>query len=195
MPSKYTKTLNELLVEDSNLRTEILEIFKTGFVPNEQRGVVLMGKFIAQWGMYEVNNLDEIDYIDKNGYVRHSNVFVYSVYETFTSRVNYYKQLLDAYEKDYNFEEGLTVTQTSSTTETGRTNGSEKQYDLPRSGGESKPSNSASSTADVNNEASTTVTRTDKSRFINLRTQYMNKVRDLFRDFALEFYECFILVY
>ena len=195
MPSKYTKTLNELLVSDSNIRNEILDIFKIGFVPDENKGTILMGKFISQWGMYEVNSLDEIDYIDKNGYVRHSNVFVYSVYETFTNRINYYRQLLEAYEKEYNFEEGLTVTQTSSTTETGRTNGSEKQYDLPRSGGESKPSNSASSTADVNNQASTTVTRTDKSRFINLRTQYMNKVRDLFRDFALEFYECFILVY
>ena len=154
-----------------------------------------MSKFVSQWGMYEVNSLEEIDYVTTNGYVRHSNVFVYSVYEIFHNRVYYYKQLLEAYEKEYNFEEGLTVTQTSSSTETGRTNGSEKQYDLPRSGGESKPSNSASSTADVNNEASTTVTRTDKSRFINLRTQYMNKVRDLFRDFALEFYECFILVY
>ena len=66
MPSKYTKTLNELLVEDSNLRTEILEIFKTGFVPDENKGAILMGRFIAQWGMYEVNSLDEIDYIDKN---------------------------------------------------------------------------------------------------------------------------------
>lgn len=195
MPSKYTKTLNELLVEDSNLRTEILDIFKEGFIPDENKGAVLMGKFIAQWGMYEVNSLDEIDYISTNGYVKHSTVFVYSIYEIFRSRINYYKQLLDAYEKEYNFEEGLTVTQTSSTTETGTTNGNEKQYDLPRSGGEAKPSNSVSSIADVNNAASTTVTRTDKSKFINLRTQYMNKVRDLFRDFALEFYECFILVY
>ena len=195
MPSKYTKTLNELLATDSNIRNEIIDIFKEGFIPDEKKASALMSKFVSQWGMYEVNSLEEIDYVTTNGYVRHSNVFVYSVYEIFHNRVYYYKQLLEAYEKEYNFEEGLTVTQTSSSTETGRTNGSEKQYDLPRSGGESKPSNSASSTADVNNEASTTVTRTDKSRFINLRTQYMNKVRDLFRDFALEFYECFILVY
>lgn len=195
MPSKYTKTLNELLVSDSNLGNEILNIFKSGFGPDEKKAQALMSRFISQWGMYEVNSLDEIDYVSTGGAVVHSNVFVYSIYETFHSRVSYYNQLLEAYEKEYNFEEGLTVTQTSSTTETGRTNGNEKQYDLPRSGGESKPSNSVDSIADVNNEASTTVTRTDKSKFINLRTQYMNKVRDLFRDFALEFYECFILVY
>ena len=195
MPSKYTKTLNELLVEDSNLAVEILNIFKSGFGPDEDKARALMSRFLSQWGMYEVNSLDEVVYVSTSGDVKHSSVFVYSIYETFHSRISYYKQLLEAYEKEYNFEEGLTITQTSSTTETGRTNGNEKQYDLPRSGGESKPSNSVDSIADVNNEASTTVTRTDKSKFINLRTQYMNKVRDLFRDFALEFYECFILVY
>ena len=195
MPSKYTKTLNELLATDSNFSNELLDIFKTAFGPDEKKGAALWSRFLNQWGMYEVNSLDEIDYVTSSGYVRHSNVFIYSVYTTLHSKISYYKQLLEAYEKEYNFEEGLTITQTSSSTETGRTNGSEKQYDLPRSGGESKPSNSATSTADVNNSASTTVTRTDKSKFINLRTQYMNKVRDLFRDFALEFYECFILVY
>jgi hypothetical protein len=92
----------------------------------------------------------------------------------------YYLEMIKAYEKEYDYATGITRTTTSNS----------MNVDLPNKVIDSNDIYKYPSSADKGS-----VTTTDNSHFLILKRQYMNQIRDLYREFASRFSDLFLHIY
>ena len=129
--------------------------------------------------------------------------------ETLNEHRHYYEQMLDGYDREYDYETGLsdvttsTTTGESDTTGTSATNDKGIHVDLPNKQIDANdiykyPDSGDSNETSTNTIDSTTskttgeITRTYNARYLDLKRAYLNQVKDLYREYAERFSECFV---
>lgn len=193
MYARYTITFEDFLREEAEWWQSSLQMSTV------ERTKALHDAIVAQWWNYEIGGetIGEMKRFLQN---------------TFAWHKRYYEEMLDAYEKKWDYEEGLVRKSSLSTSQertgtgstTSTTKGRESDlpntkvspdawYDMPTTttAGEDEANTSTSDTT----TGTQTRTDTDNSRYITLRTRWMNQIRDLYREFADRFADCFVMIY
>lgn len=125
---------------------------------------------------------------------------------------NYYKEVIENYYKEYQYElnnkrvvtksDALNISGNNTTSGTG----SNTDYELPnkvipenqyRNTPTSITDNENSSSKTYQNATSRTSTNTTEfnNEFIDLKNKYMNQIRNVYREFAMKFKDCFYQIY
>lgn len=136
--------------------------------------------------------------------------------DTFDEYKDYYYELITNYKKEYNYalNNKRVITKSDkfniegNTQITNEQNGSNTRYDLPNkvvptSNWRSTPSDitdtkdSSLNNKDYTNETTrdSTTTTEFNNEFIDLKNKYMNQIRNVYREFAMKFKDCFYQVY
>lgn len=141
----------------------------------------------------------------------------YSEFANFLTNVcreyaDYYKELINNYEKEYDYalnnkrvvtkQGALNISGNNTTSNTG----SNTDYELPnkvipeneyRNTPTSITDNTNSGSKTYQNAISRTSTNTTEfnNEFIDLKNKYMNQIRNVYREFAMKFKDCFYQVY
>ena len=144
------------------------------------------------------------------------NEMLFFMVDTFKEYGSYYNELIENYEKEYNYalNNKRVITKRDELNMEGNTNisneasGSTTRYDLPNkvvpeSNWRSTPSDITdtidNSTNDKNYTNETTrdsVTTTEfNNELIDLKNKYINQIRNVYREFAMKFKDCFYQVY
>lgn len=134
------------------------------------------------------------------------------MYDTFCEYSTYYKEIIDNYSKEYQYElnnkrvvsksDALNISGNNTTSGTG----SNTDYELPnkvipenqyRNTPTSITDNENSSSKTYQNATSRTSTYTTEfnNEFIDLKNKYMNQIRNVYREFAMKFKDCFYQIY
>lgn len=132
--------------------------------------------------------------------------------DTFCEYSTYYKEIIDNYSKEYQYElnnkrvvtksDALNISGNNTTSGTG----SNTDYELPnkvipenqyRNTPTSITDNENSSSKTYQNATSRTSTNTTEfnNEFIDLKNKYMNQIRNVYREFAMKFKDCFYQIY
>lgn len=120
---------------------------------------------------------------------------------TFNEYQSYYKELLDNYEKKFEWDtKGLTRTTTSNRTGSSTDNSEGITVDLPNKVIDKAdyfkyPSGADKGTANNSSTSDETRTVTMNDNFIFMKNQYMNQIKNLYREFALKFSDCFVHIF
>lgn len=136
--------------------------------------------------------------------------------DVFREYAPYYNQVIQNYNKEYDYalNNKRTITKSDKLNMVGNTNisneqnGSTTRYDLPNkvvpsSNWRSTPSDitdteeSSSNNKDYTNDTTrdSTTTTEFNNEFIDLKNKYMNQIRNVYREFAMKFKDCFYQVY
>lgn len=131
--------------------------------------------FRARWDLYEIGG-ETIE------------LFKSFIDERFKLKLGYYQQLIDEYEKEFNYLDGRKTTTTYH--ESANSDGTD--YDLPR-----KPDAVAVATTktNVNGNISWGRTLTGDEDVLELKTRYLKYIRNLYEEFVNEFKDCFAMIY
>lgn len=132
--------------------------------------------------------------------------------DTFCEYSSYYKEIIDNYSKEYHYElnnkrlvtksDALNISGNNTTSGTG----SNTDYELPNKViPENQYRNTPTSITDNENSSSKTyqnaTSRTStyatefNNEFIDLKNKYMNQIRNVYREFAMKFKDCFYQIY
>ena len=132
--------------------------------------------------------------------------------DTFCEYSTYYKEIIDNYTKEYNYalnnkrvvtkQDALNISGNNTISGTG----SNTDYELPnkvipenqyRNTPTSITDNENSSSKTYQNATSRTSTNTTEfnNEFIDLKNKYMNQIRNVYREFAMKFKDCFYQIY
>lgn len=122
-----------------------------------------------------------VDDLDKSTYANKLQTYIdNSIEQTMQEYSRYYLDMLEAYEKEYDYTSGLSRTVDVNSISVDLPNkvvSEDDIYKYPSNGDKGK------------------TTYTDNSKFIYLKRQYMNQIRDLYREFANKFDDMFLHVY
>ena len=134
------------------------------------------------------------------------------MYDTFCEYSTYYKEIIDNYSKEYQYElnnkrvvtksDALNISGNNTTSGTG----SNTDYELPNKViPENQYRNTPTSITDNENSSSktyqnatsraSTYTTEFNNEFIDLKNKYMNQIRNVYREFAMKFKDCFYQIY
>lgn len=161
-----------------------------------ERSTMLKDAIRAMWGVWEIGG-------------ETIGEFEEFMLETLNEHRHYYEQMLDGYDREYDYETGLsdvttsTTTGESDTTGTSATNDKGIHVDLPNKQIDANdiykyPDSGDSNETSTNTIDSTTskttgeITRTYNARYLDLKRAYLNQVKDLYREYAERFSECFV---
>lgn len=161
-----------------------------------ERSSMLKDAIRAMWGVWEIGG-------------ETIGEFEEFMLETLNEHRHYYEQMLDGYDREYDYETGLSDITTSATTSeadsTGTSTTAEKgiHVDLPNKQidaediykyPDSGDSNDTNTNTTDNTTSKTTgeIKRTYNARYLDLKRAYLNQVRDLYREYAERFSECFV---
>lgn len=160
---------------------------------------------------YNMYRLNEISTKENSGYE-----FVQQVEAVYNEHCDYYKELLAAYKKNVNLDDitkklsNRTDTNTGTTVNSGSSSSdtTNKEYDLPNKSinptdengyltGKSTNSNSGSASNSENRMSTYTSANnsTDNRDYLRLKREYLSQIRDIYEEFAREFYDCFLHIY
>lgn len=177
MQAKYTMTFYDLLSLDPDFISNNLKM------STDDRTNNLVDALKAQWSVYEISG-------------ETIGEFKLFLVTTFNEYKRYYEEMLDNYDKEFDYREGI-IRKTS--LEGSVTNEDKSIYvDLPNKKIDESDiyaypsSGNKDNGKTMNNSTSTTTNNAD---MIRLRVQYLSQIRDLYRDFALKFSDCFIHIY
>lgn len=143
------------------------------------------------------------------------DLFRKMVTDTFNEYKDYYNQLLDAYEKQYDYATGnkkITIRSETVDTDTDRIsknidNNKHTEIELPNkqvsNPDDSYPSaidKDESNSKNVSNAKAKTVREyTDtveyKDEFIDLKNKYIEQIRNVYKEFCEKFKDCFMIIY
>lgn len=161
-----------------------------------ERSTMLKDAIRAMWGVWEIGG-------------ETIGEFEEFMLETLNEHKHYYEQMLDGYDREYDYETGLSDVTTSTTTgetdSTGNSATTEKgiHVDLPNKqidaddiykypdSGDSTDTN-INTTDNVTSKSTGEIIRTYNARYLDLKRAYLNQVRDLYREYAERFSECFV---
>lgn len=183
--ANYTETLSEFITYNPKF---LEDNFK---MSTEDRSKKIISMFISDWLLYEISAETESEF----------KLFIKS---TFDKYKDYYEEMLDNYEKKYDYSVGLTrVTESSNSnnsTSDVTPNLTDTHYDLPNkqteneypSSKDTQTGSNHSSLAGSNN-GSEKVSYNDE--FIQLKNAYMSQIRSLYYEFSSRFKDCFLHIY
>lgn len=196
--AKYTKLFSDISQDSKN---EISTLCNTLQVP--QGAIGLNDMLYNMYRYHEINDSDE-------------EVFVQCVKDTFNEHIDYYKKLIEIYSNDITFNDILKKTTerndtsdtSSSSTGTSTGENTTREYDLPNKQinpssedgyltGKTKTNNEGTVTGSEtrNNEYGSTITSKDNKEFIRVKNEYLAQIRNIVREFASRFDDCFLKVY
>ena len=161
-----------------------------------ERSAMLKDAIRAMWGVWEIGG-------------ETIGEFQEFMLETLNEHRHYYEQMLDGYDREYDYETGISDTTTSTTTGesdstgTSATNDKGIHVDLPNKQIDANdiyryPDSGDSNETSTNTTDSTTskttgeITRTYNARYLDLKRAYLNQVKDLYREYAERFSDCFV---
>lgn len=159
----------------------------------------LLDMIAAMWDYYEIagETIGVFKLIFKNKFNEH---------------LRYYEEMLDNYEKEFDYATATTRTYTNTRTGTTKgdstSNNTDKSLyvDLPNkkidennywttpSRGD-KTDNENTSTANTSTEEEFKHEETNSELFLRLKNQYLNQIRDLYREFSDRFSSCFLHIF
>lgn len=135
--------------------------------------------------------------------------------DTFDEYKDYYYELITNYQKEYNYElnNKRVITKSDSLSMVGNTkvdndtNNKQTEYELPNKvinesyrstpstiiDTDSKNTNNKDYTNDTTRDSVTTTEFNNE--FVDLKNKYINQIRNVYREFAMKFKECFYQVY
>ena len=131
--------------------------------------------FRAKWDLYDIGG-ETIE------------LFKSFIDNRFKLKKEYYQQLLNEYETEFNYLDGRkTTTAYYESVNTDNTN-----YDLPRKTG---AEGTATTKENVNGTHNYTRTLTGDVDVLDLKSRYLKYIRNIYEDFAEDFKDCFSLIY
>ena len=104
--------------------------------------------------------------------------------DTFNLHKDYYEEMLDNYEKEFDYTTGVTRTSTN--------NAQDIHVDLP---------NKKIDADDIylypndGNKGTSTTTTTDNALMLRMKREYLRQIRNLYNEFAMKFTDCFIHIF
>ncbi len=163
-----TITLRDAIKEEPDLLENL--VLKTQEQTNK-----FIKVFRAKWDLYEIGG-ETIE------------LFKAFITNRFNLKIDYYQQMIDEYEKEFDYLDGRkTVTEYHETADTNSTD-----YDLPRSNGSA---GKATTKTNVNGNLGWTRTLKGDEDVLELKERYLKFIRNLYENFAEEFKDCFALIY
>lgn len=198
--SHYTTLLKDL---DNDTKSLITNIFSTFIITGINSPALLEEQFYSLWNFYEINDNDK-------------SIFIQTLQDTYNEHRDYYKELLTNYLKEYDYSTGNRHTTTrndsESTSKTRTSSGSNyngrKEYDLPNK--TVNPSDESgyltgkvintetsedTSEEEGNSEVNGTTTTVYGEQFLRLKREYLNQIRNIYREFAQRFSDSFLHIY
>lgn len=166
--SNYTITFHEFYNDNIDwIRTNLV-------MSSEERTNKFLKQLVAVWGVYDIagETIGE---------------FKTFIKDEFDTQLPYFEEMLDAYEREIDYLDGLKTITKGTTHNEGITVDlpnkvvGDSVYDYPDSGNK--------------DDGNSTIERTDNSRAITLKVRYMQQIRDLYREFAFRFKHCFIHIF
>ena len=135
----------------------------------------LINALKAMWDVYEISgeNIGE---------------FKLFLLDTFNLHKKYYEEMLDNYEKQFDFTTGLT--RRSGNTSVQKT----INVELPNKSVDASDIYKYPDNADKNDFTNDSWSY-DPAAFTKLKTQYMRQIRNLYNEFAMKFTDCFIHIF
>lgn len=110
------------------------------------------------------------------------------ILDTFNYWKQYYEDMLNAYDREFDYTTGITRTV--------RDAGSEQGIHVELPNKQISATDIYAYPDDANKvEHDNTVTTTDNTRYLEMRQKYMRQIRNLYNEFADKFYDCFIHVF
>lgn len=161
-------TLRDAIKEEPQL----LEAF---VLNTQEQTTKFIDIFRAKWDMYDIGG-ETIE------------LFKIFITNRFIVKKDYYQELIDEYETQFNYLDGRkTVTTYREDANTDSTD-----YDLPRKTG---ATGTATAKTNVDGELEWTRTLTGDVDVLEQKSKYMKFIRNLYEQFADEFKDCFSLIY
>lgn len=164
-----TETFLEFQENNPNALEDILVMSTT----DRTNKLVEMVK--SMWNVYEISAPSEA-------------LFVQYLKDTFNEHKDYYEEVLDTYDKKYDIDDlNQRIVEASI-----EPNLEEQHIDLPRT---ASTSNKISSIDKSTGSSESTTTTTDMSTLISIKNQYIRQIRNVYREFATRFSDCFLHVF
>ena len=199
-PTKLTEAKYTKLYKDCGTAQGAIHDYFSGFVQSNDD---LYKHFYAKYRYYEIADEDE-------------TVFIQLVKDCYDEHKDYFKKLLDSYNKDINIDDITKKLSSRSDTSSGSkanmgsttTNNVHREYDLPNKAIDPDNENGYLTAKDTNdgsasvsdsethsNTYGSSNISTDNKDFIRLKKEYLAHVRDIYEEFTDRFYDCFLHVY
>lgn len=204
--AKYTTLYKDWLIKEHH------KSFPQGLIVTN--GAELFDRISQVWGDQDMASaLTEMLYSVYEYYeVGDDNEMFQFMYDTFCEYSTYYKEVIDNYTKEYNYalNNKRVVTKQDALNISGNNSisgsGSNTDYELPNKViPENQYRNTPTSINDTENSSSKTyqnaTSRTStnttefNNEFIDLKNKYMNQIRNVYREFAMKFKDCFYQIY
>ena len=203
--AKYTMLYNNWLSQQAFVGTygSTLKGYITGKNKENIDTDSLYNMLFAVYSWYEIGDEDKITML----------IYMENVIDEY---IDYYDELIGNYKKEYDYalNNKRVITKSDkfniegNTQITNEQDGSNTRYDLPNkvvptSNWRSTPSDiTDNKDTSVNNKDYTNETTRDSTtttefnnEFIDLKNKYINQIRNLYREFAMKFKDCFYQVY
>lgn len=199
-PTLVKANYTTLLLDVNEVTENFLENLFSDFESSADVPVSLYLEFKSMYNFYEICDKDE-------------SIFRQCVEDVYYEHQNYYKELFDNYSKEYNYMTGNTRTMTRNDTSSGSHsrdntdsgNTDRTEYDLPNKVvtpttatgyATSKNTENGSSTGheegERESEYHSTITHTYSNEILDLKRKYIEQIRNVYREFASKFSDCFL---